>query len=227
MSLRFRCLILDHDDTAVNSTALIHHPSHVEAMRVLRPQARAIDLQGWFLKNFDPGIMRYLTEELTLSAEELQIEYKIWREFNTSTVPPFFPGFLEALEAFRALGGTVTVVSHSEKDVILNTYRAAQGGDGLLPDLVFGWDYDETRRKPHPWPVQQILQHFNLSPGQALIVDDLKPGVLMSRATGVPIAAAGWAHQIPQIRSYMREHCNAYFDTVAKFRNFICSGNGD
>ena len=59
MDLRFRCLILDHDDTAVNSTAMIHHPSHLESMRVLRPQAPPIDLQGWFLKNFDPGIMQY------------------------------------------------------------------------------------------------------------------------------------------------------------------------
>jgi len=50
MDLPYQCLILDHDDTAVNSTALIHHPSHLESMRLLRPRAEAIDLEGWFLK---------------------------------------------------------------------------------------------------------------------------------------------------------------------------------
>ena len=33
----FKCLILDHDDTAVASTPAIHYPAHLEAMRVLRP----------------------------------------------------------------------------------------------------------------------------------------------------------------------------------------------
>jgi len=225
MDLPYQCLILDHDDTAVNSTALIHHPSHLESMRLLRPRAEAIDLEGWFLKNFEPGIMNYLIEELGLSEEELEIEYKIWREFNTKRIPPFFPGFLESLRAYRARGGIITVVSHSEKDVILNTYRAAKGGSDILPDLVFGWDYDETRRKPSPWPVESILRHFDLSPGQALIVDDLKPGVLMSRATGVAVAAAGWAHQIPEIHAYMRENCDIFFKSVEEFGSFILGEN--
>jgi beta-phosphoglucomutase-like phosphatase (HAD superfamily) len=225
MSLPYQCLILDHDDTAVNSTALIHHPSHVESMRLLRPRTAAIDLEGWFLKNFEPGIMHYLSEELGLSPEELETEYKIWREFNTSRIPPFFPGFLESLRAYRARGGIITVVSHSEEDIILDAYRAAEGGNGILPDLVFGWDYDESRRKPSPWPVRSILRRFNLSHEQALIVDDLKPGLLMSRATGVAIAAAGWAHQIPEIHTYMRENCDFYFDSVEQFGSFILGEN--
>ncbi len=223
MDLRFRCLILDHDDTAVNSTAMIHHPSHLESMRVLRPQATPIDLQGWFLKNFDPGIMQYLTGELGLTEKELAVEYKIWRKFNTGTVPRFFPGFLETLHNFRKRGGIITVVSHSEKDVILIAYQSASGNDGLLPDLVFGWDYEESRRKPSPWPVLEILRRFDLSAEEALIVDDLKPGVLMSRATGVPVAAAGWAHQIPQIRAYMLENCSTYFDSVGEFSSYVLS----
>jgi beta-phosphoglucomutase-like phosphatase (HAD superfamily) len=220
MSLPYQCLILDHDDTAVNSTALIHYPSHVESMRRLRPQTAAIDLDGWFLKNFEPGIMHYLRDELGLSEEELETEYRIWRDFNTSRIPPFFPGFLETLRAFRARGGIITVVSHSEEDIILNAYRNAEGGS-VLPDLIFGWDYDETRRKPSPWPVEHILSAFDLSPDQALIVDDLKPGFLMSRVTGVPIAAAGWAHRIAKIHTYMRENCDIYFSTVEQFGDFI------
>ncbi len=221
MSLRFKCLILDHDDTAVNSTATIHYPAHLKSMSVLRPDLKPISLQGWFLKNFHPGIMGYLAEELELSAEEMQAEYRIWRKFNTAAVPEFFPGFLEALQAFRQRGGIVTVVSHSEVDVILQTYKAASVGDGFAPDLVFGWDVEESRRKPSPWPVEQILKRFGLAAEQALILDDLKPGVLMSQATGVPVAGAGWAHRIPTIRSYMLAHCIRVFDSVVEFRDFV------
>lgn len=227
MGLRFRCLILDHDDTAVNSTAVIHHPSHVESMRVLRPRETAIDLQGWFLKNFDPGIMHYLREELGLTEKELRTEYKIWRKFNTSMIPEFFPGFLELLHEFRARGGSIAVVSHSESDIILNAYRTAGDGGQLLPEMVFGWESEESRRKPSPWPVHQILKAFKLRPEQALIVDDLKPGVLMSRATGVPIAAAGWAHRIPRIRAYMRENCDVYLESIEQLGEYIFDARRD
>jgi hypothetical protein len=38
MALTYRCILIDHDDTAVDSTALVHYPAHLEALRELRPQ---------------------------------------------------------------------------------------------------------------------------------------------------------------------------------------------
>jgi len=35
--MRYKCLLLDHDDTVVNSTATIHYPAFLEALRLLRP----------------------------------------------------------------------------------------------------------------------------------------------------------------------------------------------
>jgi len=32
MSLKYPCLVLDHDDTTVNSTATVHYPCFVEYM---------------------------------------------------------------------------------------------------------------------------------------------------------------------------------------------------
>jgi len=54
-----------------------------------------------------------------------------------------------------------------------------------------------------------------------LIIDDLKPGVQMSRAVGVAAAAAGWGHDIAEIREYMTENCLAYLKTVEEFATFI------
>lgn len=220
--MRFRCLILDHDDTAVNSTATVHHPAHLEAMRVLRPGHQPVDLEGWFLKNFHPGIMAYLEGELGLTEAEQATEFAIWRSFNLRVLPSFYPGFLETLEEFRRRGGRIAVISHSERDVILGHYRRS-GSGALEPDLVFGWEQEEERRKPSPWPVLETLRHFGLAPGEALILDDLKPGVLMGQRTGVPVAGAGWAHRIPVIREYMLRHCIAYFAEPAQFREFILS----
>ena len=96
-----------------------------------------------------------------------------------------------------------------------------EAGPHRVPDLIYGWDPDPARRKPSPYPVEQILQALELQPGQVLVVDDLKPGVLMAQAAGVAVAAAGWAHAIPAIRSYMEANCLAYFERVAEFAQFI------
>lgn len=51
MSLRYRCLVLDHDDTVVDSTATIHHPCFQAFLDEVRPGAR-IDLETYLLENF-------------------------------------------------------------------------------------------------------------------------------------------------------------------------------
>jgi beta-phosphoglucomutase-like phosphatase (HAD superfamily) len=219
MALRYRCLILDHDDTAVNSTATIHYPAHLAALRELRPHRPVPSLETWFLKNFDPGLMPYLQQELGMNAQELEQEFRIWREYTGSRVPRFYPGFLELLARYRREGGLIAVVSHSETDIIARDYRLAPGG--VQPDMILGWEQDAGRRKPAPWPVRRILERFALEPQQALIVDDLKPGVQMARAAQVDIAAAGWGHSIPVIRAYMRANCSRFFSSVAELEAFV------
>lgn len=217
---RYRCLLIDHDDTAVASTAAVHYPAHLEALRQMRPGREAPTLEQWLRWNFHPGIMEYLVGELAMTPAELEREYAIWRSFTLGTVPPFFPGFPELLRDFRAAGGKVAVISHSEADVIEGHYRA-NGVPGSGPDLVFGWVADASRRKPSAWPAREALRQFGLSPAEALVLDDLKPGVVMSEEAGIALAAAGWGHAIPEIEAWMRAHSVGYFRTVEEFRRFI------
>jgi phosphoglycolate phosphatase/pyrophosphatase PpaX len=219
MRAQYRCIFIDHDDTAVDSTAAIHYPAHLEALAALRPGRTPPTREQWLIYNFH-GIMEYLVGELGMNQAELATEFEIWRSFTTTRTPPFFPGFRELLIDFRRQGGLVAVISHSEKEVIEGHYRAARE-PSFLPDLIFGWDHEEQRRKPSPWPVQEGLRAFGCSAAEALIVDDLKPGVLMSRATGVPIAAAGWSHRVPEIESYMRANAACYCTSVEDLRTLL------
>jgi len=219
--MKYKCLILDHDDTSVDSTACIHYPAHREVMRQLRPGHPIVTLEEWFLKNFSPGIMEYLTGELGFTSEEVQEEYRIWQSFTEEKIPPFFEGYLDILREFKVRGGIITVVSHSEANLIRRDYTHAGAQD--LPSLVFGWNFDEEKRKPHPYPVLEILKNYNLNPREALILDDLKPAVEMSRRSGVSIAAAGWGHSIPEIREYMQQNCTHYLNSVAEFRQLLFS----
>ena len=221
MSTRYRCLIIDHDDTAVDSTRRVHYPAHLRSMELLRPELPPIDIDTWFRKNCDPGIMAFLVDELRLTPDELAVENKVWREHTARETPHFFPGFLDALAAYKAEGGRVAVVSHSESHVILSHYRRAAGGLAVEPDLVFGWDLGPDKRKPNPYPVHETVRLLGLALRDVLVLDDLKPGIVMAQAAGVDAAGAGWAHDISSIREFMREACVAYFATVNEFAEFV------
>ncbi|MFP4638313.1 MAG: HAD family hydrolase [Spirochaetaceae bacterium] len=226
--MRYRCLILDHDDTAVRSTEDIHYPSYLESMRRLRPGVRPLDVHTFLEKNFDPGIVAFLTDELGMTAEELQLEYRIWRSYTTSRVPAFFQGLIDFLMEYKRRGGKIAVISHSEEDVIRRHYREQTGGR-LTPDCIMGWHEEEGKRKPSPYPVEAVLETLGLDASEALVVDDLKPGVTMARTAGVAVAAAGWGHEVSSIAAQMREMCDVYLESVEQLRQYVLddSGTGD
>jgi phosphoglycolate phosphatase/pyrophosphatase PpaX len=223
--MKFKCLILDHDDTSVNSTKEIHHPAHVEMMRRMRPGTAAVDVETWLLKNFSPGIMEFLTDELGFNDEEMQEEFAIWHQFNEESTPHFFEGILNLIKDFQSAGGIVAVVSHSEAGIIENHYKI--NGKGLMPDMIFGWDDDAEKRKPSAWPIEQIRLKYGFKPEEMIMVDDLKPGLTMSRNASIHIAGAGWGHSIEEIESYMREHCDYYFTEVAELAALLDEGTED
>ena len=223
MSLKYKCLFLDHDDTSVNSTPEIHFQAHLEIMEKMRPDFPVPSLNQWFLKNFDPGIMEYLTGELGMDQNEIKEEYRIWRRYTENIIPEFFPGLVEILIEYRNRGGKVVVVSHSEEDLIKRDYLENSRITGLdyTPDIIFGWTYDETRRKPDPYPVIEGLSRLSLDKEDAVILDDLKPGVIMGKRAGVEIAAAGWSYDIREIRNYMTDNCDFYLEKVDDLRNLL------
>ena len=208
--MRYPCLVVDHDDTVVNSTATVHYPCFVQYTREHFPDYRCT-LEHYFLRNFDPGVVPFFRDEVGLSEEEMVHEQAWWNAYVQRHVPEVYPGMADILWRQKREGGLLCVISHSYRDNILRDYRA----NGLPePDLVFGWECPPEQRKPSPWALEQIMATYDLAPEQLLVLDDLKPGYDMAQAAGVPFAAAGWANDIPQIERFMRDNCDLYFKTV-------------
>ena len=214
----YRCLVVDHDDTAVRSSPEIHHPAYCAMLRELRPGVPCLSLDGFYLM-LQSGFGEHLRRDLGFSAEEIREEHRIWRSFVTGTVPSFYPGFVEVLRSFTSGGGRVAVVSHSDEEIIRRDY--ATGAPGLLLEAVWGWHEEESRRKPSPLPVVDLLDRLGLHPSEVLVLDDLRPGVLMARSAGVDVAAAGWAHRIPEIEAAMRAECTYYLESVQELADAL------
>ena len=215
--MRYQCLVFDHDDTVVNSTATIHWPCFVDFLAQRRP-GMSCSLEKYFIKNFDPGFLPMCREDYGLSDAELDDELRFWKDYVRDHVPSAYPGIREMMERQKAEGGLVCVVSHSLDFNIRRDYRE----NGLPePDAVYGWEQPLERRKPSPWPLQEIMRRFDLQPRDLLMIDDLKPGYDMARACGVDFAAVGWANDIPAIERFMRGNCRWYFKTVPELAAFL------
>ena len=215
--MRYKCLVFDHDDTVVNSTATIHHPCFVEYLREFFP-GRSCSLEEYFLKNFDPGFLPMCREEYGMNEEQLEAEGRYWRAYVQGHIHVAYPGIREIMERQKSAGGLLCVVSHSFDDNVRRDYAA---NSLPAPDAVFGWEQPPERRKPDPWPLLEIMRRFGLRREELLMIDDLKPGFDMASACGVAFAAVGWSNDIPQIERFMRDNCSLYFKTVRQLADYL------
>ena len=208
--LRYPCLVLDHDDTVVDSTAHVHYPAFLACAEQLRPGMVSMTLEEYFRMNCDPGLGAYYRDVMKLTADELAFETKFWLDYVASHVPTVYDGMGEIIREQLARGGHVCVVSHSRRDNILRDYKA----NGLPePELVYGSDLPRDRQKPNPWPLADIMERLEFAPEDLLMVDDLPLGRDMADAAQVPFAAAGWAHAIPALQNRLRRGGGLYFSS--------------
>lgn len=215
--LNYRCLVLDHDDTVVRSEETVNYPSFLEALKVLRP-GRTITREEFTRWCFSPGFSALCSDYIGLTPEEIDVQYDMWRSYVATHIPPPYDGLRPILTRWKQEGGLLCVSSHSARENILRDYRLHFG---LEPDQIFDWDLGEDRRKPSPYALQEIMRLYDLRPDELLMVDDLKPGYDMAHACGVPFACAGWSHDDPEIRAFLRRFSDFYLETVQSLESLL------
>lgn len=102
-----------------------------------------------------------------------------------------YPGAAELLAACRVACIPLACVTNKP----YAPARALLDDMGILEpfDLLLGGD-SLPHKKPHPGPLQHCLRHFDLAPGQALMVGDSRNDVEAARAAGVPCVALPWGY---------------------------------
>ena len=217
--MKFKCLILDHDDTVVASSEAIHYPSFIEYLKDYKPELKDnYTFESFIIKNFDPGIVALLRDEVGLTEAEMQHEEEYWARFVESCTPKAYPGMKRIMERFIREGGVVIVASHSLTRYIERDYR-----ENTLPTphAIYGWDIPKEKRKPSPYTVLDVMEKYGFKMEEILVVDDLKPGYDMARAAGVAFAAAGWAYDVPEIEKFMRNNCDYYFKKTEELERLV------
>ncbi len=216
--LKYPCLVLDHDDTVVQSEATINYPYFCYILDQFRP-GTTITLEEYIRGCCHQGFVEMCRQRYRFTDEELAQEYAGWKEYIKTHIPAPYPGMEAVIRRQKAEGGILCVVSHSGAENIIRDYRTHFG---IPPDDIYGWDFPEHQRKPNPYPLKQIMEKYDLAPDQLLVVDDLKPAYDMASKVGVPIAFAQWSKtEQPEICKQMSSLCNYTFHSPKELEHFL------
>ena len=217
--MRYKCLILDHDDTVVDSTATIHYPSFIEFLKIYRPDmVKNYTFESFIRKNFEPGIVSLFRDEVCLGDEELKAEELFWLDFAEKIIPDAYDGMREIIADFRTRGGIIAVSSHSFSKNIIRDYRK---NSLPMPDKIYGWELPHGKRKPSTYTVDDLISVYGFDRSEILMVDDLKPGFDMAHAAGIDFAAAGWAYNVPEVEEFLRSRSTYYLKSVSELRALL------
>ena len=216
--LKYPCLVLDHDDTVVQTERAIGYPYFREYLRRIRPGTDITFSE--YAHIFHNAIFSDVCRERWNFTEEEQAEeYRDWQIYRRTTVAPLCPGIDSVIRRQREAGGLICVVSLSDKEDVLHDYRHHFGFE---PDAVYGKELPRDQRKPNPWPVLEIMNRFDLKPEDMLMVDDMRLGWDMATKAGIETAFAGWSRrEFPELMTEMEGICKFSFNSAEELEEFL------
>ena len=216
--LKYPCLVLDHDDTVVQSEKTIGYPFFCYILSQYRP-GQSISFQDYVYDCHQLGFSDMCRQRFQFTPQELIDEYEGWMEYVKTHIPAPFPGIGDVIHRQKQEGGLLCVVSHSSVQNITRDYDVHFG---VQPDAIYGWDYPEHQRKPNPYPLEHIMERYGFRAKDLLVVDDMKLAWQMVQPVGVEIAFAAWGKtEFPELSQEMRTLCNYSFDSAKELERFL------
>ncbi len=216
--MRFKCLVLDHDETVVQSEQALGYPFFCKHLSVIRPGA-SVGLEEYITDCHTIGFLEMCVNKFHFTPEELSEEHSLWMEHIRTHIPDPFPGIDRIIHRQKASGGLLCVVSHSSNENITRDYAAHFG---ILPDAIYGWDLPQHQRKPHPYPLHHIMERYGISHDEILVVDDSKLAWEMAAPLGAKTAFAAWGKkEFPALSKEMEMLCSYTFDSTKELEKFL------
>jgi phosphoglycolate phosphatase/pyrophosphatase PpaX len=216
--LKYKCLVLDHDDTVVQTMKTLSYPFWCLELEQFRP-GETMPLSDYVMECYRWGFADMCREIFHFTDEELKQEHDQWMAYIMQNIPDPFPGIGRVIRRQKEEGGMLFVVSHSNSENISRDYAAHFG---IQPDGIYGWERPKHERKPNPWPLQDIMRRYGFKTEEILVVDDMKLGCIMAQSVGAATAFAAWSKQdFPALCEEMQRLCDYTFSTAEALETFL------
>lgn len=216
--LKYPCLVLDHDDTVVQTERTIGYPYFRDFIERIRP-GKTLSFPEYVGDCNNMVFADMCREKWKFTEAELMEEYLGWKAYSRVHTPEVCKGIGRILKRQKELGGMVFVASLSTREIIERDFLHHFG---FLPDAIYDYDLPAEQRKPNPFALTDIMEKYGFRPEQMLMVDDMKLGWHMARQIGVPTAFAGWSKaDFPELTEEMRRICDFSFDSTEELEKFL------
>jgi phosphoglycolate phosphatase len=135
------------------------------------------------------------------SSQEVSDCKELYREFflaKKDSPSPLFDGVLETLNELKSAGHFLAVATGKSRQGLDRELR------GLNLETVFDATRcaDETRSKPHPCMLYELLDEFQYEPHQCIMVGDTTYDMEMAKSISMPCVAVNYgAHSEEQLLS--------------------------
>ena len=216
--LKYKCLVLDHDDTVVQTERTIGYPYFRDYIERIRP-GQTLSFPEYVRDCNNMVFADMCRQRWNMTEAELTEEYLGWKAYSRVNVPEVCPGIGSVIRRQKALGGLVCVSSLSTREIIERDFLHHFG---FLPDAVYDYDLPADRRKPEVYSLTDIMARFSLKPEEVLMVDDMKLGWMMAKAVNVPTAFAAWSKaEFPELMQEMQSLCDYTFGSAEALEQFL------
>ena len=165
------------------------------------------------------GFVNMCRQYYSFTDEELDTEYREWVAYVKEHIPAIYPGIEKIIRRQKQEGGLICVVSQSGSEIIARDYEAHFG---FQPDAIYSWDLPKEHRKPSPYALLDIMERYQLTPADLLVVDDMKPACEMAQKAHVKIAFSAWGKlDFPEVSREMKALCDYTFDSTEHLEKFL------
>lgn len=216
--LKYPCLVLDHDDTVVQTEKAIGYPYFRDYIARIRP-GKSLSYEEYVHDCNNMVFADMCRQRWKFTEKELLEEYLGWKEFSRKNTPPLCPGIEHVIRRHKELGGILCVSSLSTKEIIERDFLHHFG---FLPDGIYDYDLPVDKRKPASYALTDIMEKFHFQPVELLMIDDMKLGWKMAKGVGVTTGFAGWSKaEFPELSTEMAALCDYTFPTTAQLETFL------
>lgn len=190
-------LLFDLDGTLVDSAPDLYRAMNLALTELQRPQVTETEIRHWVGQGA-PQLCRCVLEHQQSLVDEQQLQQLLQLflghyQKNLCVDTVIYDGVLAFLAQCQARNKILACVTNKpyhaavtllEQLHLLDKFAMVVGGDSL------------SQRKPHPAPLQHVMQHFALSSSKVLMIGDSRNDVEAARAAGIDciVLSYGYNH---------------------------------
>jgi len=211
---QWKVLVFDWDGTLMDSTAAIVRAAQAAILELGLPE-RSPDAirniiglglrESWSALFPEQGITEYLP------FVERYREHFVERERMGSSL---YPGVAETLRDLKARGWSLAVATGKSRTGL--DYDLQRTGLGAVFDATR--TADETRSKPDPRMLRELMAVLSAAPDTMLMVGDTEYDLQMAQAAGVVSLGITWgAHSEERLRRFAPAACLAGVDQIPQW----------